>query len=310
MLGGTALLVLTVLALPAQETSTPFPPSGQTRLSEEPATESTAPPLPSDGAAQDAGSPHDVLHHVVRWPEIWGTVGLSGDFGGNRMAPNGVPFAPLFSADSELNLGILPHKEFYVFVSTDFWAQRANDQVTNPHQGSWDFSKREFDVGAGLAWNYFRSLELRGFLYSLNNLNRGNSLSVPFGFKDGVGVENRYYFPSADIYDVGRLSFLSIGYMPSKTLAGADGLEFGPGLFLRAYLTQDLPWIRSYLFFDGEMIAESAIDPRLFSVDAGLAIRPFLALPNLEFRLGGTDLYDRKVDHNRGFGYGAVRLFF
>ncbi len=265
---------------------------------------------PDNPAPAADAPPPDALHHIVRWPEVWGTLGINGDFGGNRMAPNGVPFAPLFSADMDLNLGILPHKQLYLFVLTDFWGEQANDQVTNPHQGSWDFSKREFDLLTGFAWNYFRSLELRGFVYSLNNLNRGNSLSAPYGFNDGVGLENRYYFPSDDIYDVGKLSFFSIGYLPSKTLIGADGHEFGPGLFLRAYLTQDVPALRSYLFFDGNMIAESAVNPRLFTLDAGVAFRPFLALQNLEFRLGGADIYDRMVHHNRGFGYGAVRLLF
>jgi hypothetical protein len=48
-------------------------------------------------------------------------------------------------------------------------------------------------------------LELRASAYALNNFNRGLSLARPDGYKDGVKIENRYYFGSGDIYDVGTL---------------------------------------------------------------------------------------------------------
>ena len=61
--------------------------------------------------------------------------------------------------------------------------------ITNSSQGNFDFSKREFDFNAGLAWNYFDRLELRASAYSAGNLNRGLSLTSPSGFKDGVLLE-------------------------------------------------------------------------------------------------------------------------
>jgi hypothetical protein len=207
-------------------------------------------------------------------------------------------------------LGLLPGKKLYLFATTNFWGQRAGADVTNPHQGSFDFSKREFDVTGGLAWNYYGAFELRAFGYALNNLNRGTSPISPYGFDDGVGVENRYYFGPADIYDVGRLSFVSVGYLPSNALTGADGLQFKPGLFARAYVTWDLPWWHSYLYGDGQYFGEHGGRPRLLLLDTGLAVRPFIKLQSLEFRLGAADTYDIEVHQNRTLGYAAFRIQF
>lgn len=269
-----------------------------------------APTVQVPDGPPDVAAVQDAPRHTLGWPEVWGLTGLNGYFAGTRTAPNGLPFHPLFSTPLELNLGLLPHKKLYFFADLDFWAQRATDGVTNPHQGGFDFSKREFDVTPGLAWNYWGPMELRAFGFAYNNLNRGTSPNLPFGYNDGVGIENRWYLPTADPYDVAKLSFLSAGYLPSKTLVGIDGQEFNPGLFLRAYLTWDLPAIRSYLYSDGRYFGEGGARARLLYFDGGVGIRPFPSLQNLEFRLGGGDQYDVEVGHGRAFGYGAVRLLF
>jgi hypothetical protein len=243
------------------------------------------------------------------WPEVWGTVGVPIYITGSHMAPNGVPYKPLFGLDFDFNIGLLSQKELYLFAENRFWTQRAAPGVTNPSQGKWDFSKREYDLLLGAAWTYFDAFELRFSSYALNNLNRGNSLSSPFGFKDGVLLENRYYLCNADIYDVGRLSFVSIGYFPAKGLVGGDGAEFHPGLFARAYLTYDLGLLRSYVYFDGQFIAER-IKARLLDVDVGLAARPFGRLPNLEFRIGYDVTGDVQVDSARNLVYGAIRILY
>jgi hypothetical protein len=252
----------------------------------------------------------EVPEHHLAWAEVWGFIGLEGFGIGTRTAPNGLSYHPLFDADSELNVGLLPHKKLYLFVDMDFWGQRATTGVTNPHQGPFDFSKREFDVTGGVAWNYWGPMELRAFGYAFNNLNRGISPNLPYGYNDGVGVENRFYLPSDDPYDVGRQGFLSIGYLPSNALMGFNAQQFKPGLFLHSYLTYDLPLIRSYLYLDGQYFGEAGVQPRLLSFDTGLAIRPFPAFQNLEFRLGGGDIYDVQVHHGEGFGYGAIRFQF
>jgi len=269
-------------------------------------TKPTAP-----GPATELLDDSDLLprgHHTC-WPEVWGTVVLPLYITGSRMAPNGVPFKPLFGLDFDFNIGLLSQKELYLFAENHFWLQRAAPGVTNPKQGKWDFSKREYDLILGAAWTYFDAFELRVSSYALNNLNRGDSLSSPFGFKDGILLENRYYLCNADIYDVGRLSFVSIGYYPAKGLVAGDGTEFHPGLFARAYLTYDLPWLRSYLYWDGQLIAER-LKARLLEVDVGLATRPFVRLPNLELRIGYDVTGDVQVDSARNLFYGAVRILY
>jgi hypothetical protein len=244
------------------------------------------------------------------WPQIWGYMGLDVYPAGNHMAPNGVPFRPLAALDWEINLSLLPDKELYLFADNKFWTQKAGAGVTNPSQGQFDFSKREYDLTLGAAWTYFDAFEFRLSTYGLNNLNRGNSLASPFGFKDGVLLENRFYLGNADIYDVGRLSFLSIGYYPSKSMVGGDGSEFHPGLFARAYLTYDVPAIRSYVYFDGTYTAERVVKSRLLEMDLGIAARPFERLPNLEFRLGYDVTGDVQADTSRNLLYGAIRIKF
>src|SRR5260370_2483613 len=134
----------------------------------------------SDGVRPPPSGTH------TSWPEVWGTVGLPIYITGNHMAPNGVPFKPLFGLDFDFNIGLLSQKELYLFAENKFWAQRAAPGITNPSQGQWDFSKREYDLLLGVAWTYSDAFELRVSTYALNNLNRGESLSSPFGFKDGI----------------------------------------------------------------------------------------------------------------------------
>jgi hypothetical protein len=92
----------------------------------------------------------------------------------------------------------------------------------------------------GLAWEYFDALELRASAYALNNLNRGISPSNATGGKQGVKLENRYYLNVADPFDVGRLSFVGLGYIPTENLVGGNGASFRPGAFGRMYLAGDL----------------------------------------------------------------------
>jgi hypothetical protein len=60
---------------------------------------------------------------VAGWPQVWGYVETVGIFGGERMAPNGVLFDPLFVTNINLNIGLLPNKALYVFTDSKFWMQ-------------------------------------------------------------------------------------------------------------------------------------------------------------------------------------------
>jgi hypothetical protein len=268
-------------------------------------------PAPICGGWKNAVCEHAVPHRTAG--DVWGSLEARAFLSGTRMAPNGVTFDPLFSLSSNFNLGILPDKKLYFFTDENFWMQRPGAGITNPTRGKFDFSKREFDFVGGLAWNYYGPFELRVSTYAFSNLNRGTSLRSPYGFKDGVLVENRYYFGGADKYDTGRLSFLSVGYYPSKSLVGGDGEDFRPGFFGRAYVTYGLPsmvsWLATaYLFGDAKITTERYIKPRLFELDAGLALRPFEAHQNVEFRIGSDATFDVQDHVDRNLIYTAVRF--
>jgi hypothetical protein len=248
---------------------------------------------------------------ALAWPDVWGDIGLPFYIDSSHMAPNGVPFAPIAAVTSDLNLGLLPQKKLYLFWDGDFWLQHA-DTITRNGQDSATFSKREIDSNLGLAWNYFGSLELRGSVYALNNLNRGISNAVPSGGNEGVILENRYNFAGADPYDIGRLNYLGFGYIPTDTLVGDNGASFRPGPFAHAYLTRDLPipWFRSYVYAGMQIIAEHTALPRLFDADVGWAVRPFAHWQNLELRIGDDVSQDVVAAANRNLIYGAIRLNF
>jgi hypothetical protein len=246
------------------------------------------------------------------WPEAWGVVGLPVYATGSHMGPNGVPFTPIFAVTSELNLGLMPKKELYLFWDGTFWGQHSGPGITNPNQGAFDFSKREMDSELGLAWNVFDSLELRTSAYALNNLNRGISLTEPDGGKQGVKIEGRYYFSTPDPYDIGRSSYIGVGYMPTENLVGENGASFRPGPFADAYLARDLPipWFKSYVYAGMQAIAQQTSALRLFETDAGWAVRPFRHWQNLEFRVGDNVTADVEANATRNTVYGAVRLQF
>src|SRR5947209_5148793 len=203
------------------------------------------------------------------WPEVWGDLGLRGYFGGSRVAPNGIEFDPYFRSDISLNLGLLPRKKLYLFLDTDFWAQRAAPGVTNKDLGKYDFSKRELDVQAGLAYNVIDRFELRASAYSMSSLNRGISRTLATGEQGGAEVEGRYYFGPTNPYDIGRLSFLGLGYSSSDRTIGGDGRQFDAGVFAQAYVTYTIAPLRAYLYGGLKLIADSDVDLRLVRIDGG-----------------------------------------
>jgi hypothetical protein len=229
--------------------------------------------------------------------------------GGSHMASNGVPFTPILGVDSELNLGLLPDRQLYAYLNGNFWGQHSGPV---PNQGGFDFSKREIDSQLGLAWGVVDWLELRTSLYTLDNLNRGFSLSEPAGGKQGIALEARHYLATANPYDVGRAGYIGVGYVPAGDLVGGNGASFRPGLFADAYLTRGLliPWLQSYVYTGLRVTARQASALRLFETDSGWAFRPFRYWRNLEFRVGDDLTADVESNATRNLVYGAVRLEF
>jgi hypothetical protein len=116
----------------------------------------------------------------------------------------------------------------------------------------------------------------------------------------------------ADPYDVGRLSFVSLGYIPTENLVGGNGASFRPGLFARTYLAGDLPisWLWSYLYAGQQITGQNGASPRLIDTDVGWAIRPLAGFRNLELRIGYDLTADVQKHTARNVVYGAVRLAF
>jgi hypothetical protein len=251
-----------------------------------------------------AGDPN--LNEAL-WQRTWGQAGFYVYPVGNKMAPNGIPYNPVFALDLMLNVELTRDRRWYLFTDTRFWAQRATAGVTNTDQGVFDFSKRQFDLDGGVAWNYHGPWEARAELYSFNNLNRGNNLAQPFGYNDGFEMENRYYLPSTN-FDNGLYRFLSVGYYFTKSLTGGDGKLFNPSLFARASLALDILPERLYLYSDTTFITRRPITGKLLLADWGIAWRPFENIADLEFRVGADNTYDMQVGIWRSLFYGNVRI--
>lgn len=249
-------------------------------------------------------------------PAVFGVVGIRGFADGNRMAPNGFDFTPIGDLAMNFNLWLCRAHHFYGFLDGDFWLQKAAPGITNSRQGALDFSKREFDMDLGLAWNYWGAQELRFSAYSLNNLNRGKYKAKPWGFADGTILENRWYLGGeydrlgTTDYDIVRANFLSAGYYLSKELVDNTGERFKPGPMLRAYLTKNIPLRHAYLFTDTRLTGNRSFELALLLEDFGVAFRPFSRADRLEFRLGGLVVADTQNGEADTSFYGQVRLVY
>jgi hypothetical protein len=269
------------------------------------------PACAADCPALDVSRPG--LERVL--PLTWGVLGFRGYAFGDAVAPNGVEFNPFFTLDLDFNLWLWRRQQVYLFFDTRFWAQKPG-LVTNGSQGVFDFSKRELDFTVGAAWTYYGNWEARVSAYSLNNLNRGDSTWQPSGFNDGIGLENRYYLTDqharlgqAD-YDPARDPFVSVGYFVTKDMIDLGGTIFKPGAFVRANLTYDLAEDWLYLYLDTEFLAEKPMMAKFWTLDGGIAVRPFECIPNLEFRLGSEDVYDFQVHEWDSRLYLSLRVIF
>ena len=289
----------------------------------------TAPPSdPAVIAVSNPPIPVDVPDHdampVACEPErrlqtVWGEVDAKLFPDAGRVAPNGISYNPLFSLDLDFNIWLWPAHGLYLFADARFWGGRGGE--AGQTQGNIDYTRREFDMTSGVAWNYYGPLELRGVGFDRENFNRGVSQVSPGGnTNDGSGVEQRLYLSDEytklgqEGFNISRADFVSLGYYPTKSLVGGDGIQYKPGLFAHAYLTWDVPTTRSYLFLDLEQIfQQSSFKPRMLYSDVGWAINPCATIPKLEIRLGSefnTDFNASGSVRNMSLPYVQVRFNF
>jgi hypothetical protein len=235
---------------------------------------------------------------------VWGDLDLRGYFTGERVAPNGHVYEPLFSLTADLNIG-RPDLA-YVFVDSEFWGQKAAVGVTNQRSGSFDFSKREFDILGGVAvrplvhWDVTQ-VEVRAFVYSLNNLNRGTDKENPSGFLDGGAVGARYYW--------GR-SYVGAGYYPGGDLIGQARDKFTPGLYGEAGVYYDF-WRKpeqASLFLEAQYISDAPVTAKLLNIQAGALLRPFRSFLNFEIRAGVESVYDFQAHEGRALPFLGIAV--
>jgi hypothetical protein len=302
------LSLLAALPLGAQEVVVPpatAPPPGP------PA------PLPGEAAAAGGGAADAAVRaEAPPWQTTWGLAGLRVFAAGPKVAPNGEEYHPSFSLDLDFNCWLWRSQRVYLFGDFRFWGERPEGEVTNGRDGGLGFSKRQFDLLGGPAWNYAGPWEVRVFGYSMANLNRGNDLVNPFGGNDGFGLENRYYLSPEYAhlgqtgYDVTQADFVSVGYLPTKDLVGNDGQTFTPGLLLRAYLTRTLGDWPAYVYGDATYISTRSLHPKLLLFDVGVAARPLRCWEQWELRLGAENTGDFQAHSVLNLWYASVRFVY
>jgi hypothetical protein len=265
---------------------------------------------------------HDLPPLVECEPEkhyqwVWGEVDARVFPDAGRMAPNGVAYNPLFSLDLDFNLWLWRTHGLYLFADARFWGGRGGQ--AGQTQGNIDYTRREFDMTSGIAWNFCGPWELRFVGYDRENFNRGVSQVSPGGnTNDGDGLEQRFYLTDEYArlgqqgFNISRADFVSVGYFPTKSLIGGDGIQYHPGLFAHAYLTWDVPQTPSYLFLDLQQFFEQTkFRPRMLYSDVGWAVTPCESLPKLEFRFGSefnTDFNASGSVRNMSLPYVQIRF--
>ena len=118
-------------------------------------------------------------------------------FYGNRVAPNLIPYAPLLSIgtkDKLFLIGDIDKPKLALNLDMRFYFERKyNKKIFTSHDGLAG-TKREFDLTVGAMYYITKNLDFHVDTYGFNNLNRGNSSTLPSGFKDGVYAGFCYRF--------------------------------------------------------------------------------------------------------------------
>ena len=91
-------------------------------------------------------------------------------------------------------------------------------------------------------------------------------------------------------------------------MIGSNGQTFQPSLYLKGNVALDILPDYLYAFADVTFITQRPIEAKLLLADVGLALRPFTAIPDLEFRVGADSTIDLDLGNTRTLFYGNVRI--
>lgn len=163
---------------------------------------------------------------------LWGDVGVGiYPFKGQKVAPNGLVYKPMFRLLADFNLGTA---DSYFFATSAYYTEKPKPgETTNKSQGAFDFTKRQIDLNVGYAFGVTENTEARFWLYSYGNINRGKDLNKPFGFKDGFIGALRYYFNASTTTQAEWES----GYYVTKEMVDTRGTPYKPSAFTTANIT-------------------------------------------------------------------------
>ena len=230
-----------------------------------------APPDVLDPAGAAGETPPVGPAEAARGPApVWGLAGIRGYVLGEHVAPNGVEFKPLFDLKMDFNFWVWRSERVYAFADAIFWGQKPAPGITNTSQGPFDFSKREFDLNGGVAWNYYGPLEAGRSLTPTTTSTAATRRRHPAGTPTAsasrtAGTSTTSTSPWGCRATTWRgRAFVSVGYYyPTKDMVDGNGIDFKPGPFARAFLSaRDLLGDKCYLYSDVELIATRLLHPQ------------------------------------------------
>jgi hypothetical protein len=166
---------------------------------------------------------------------MWGNVGLGlYPTSSQKVAPNGLVYEPMFRLIGDVNVG---SRDLYLFANSAYYTEKPKPGVTtNSSQGSFDFTKRQYDFNIGGAFATGENTEARFWAYSESNINRGIDQNKPSGYKDGFVGSLRYYF--AD--EVVTRGYVGAGYYFTKELVDTSGQPYTPSFFTELNYTRPM----------------------------------------------------------------------
>lgn len=157
---------------------------------------------------------------------MWGNVGFGlYPMSSEKVAPNGLVYQPMFRLIGDVNVG---SRDLYLFATSAYYTEKPKPgETTNKSQGSFDFTKRQYDFNIGGAFATGENTEMRFWAYSQSNINRGIDLNKPSGYKDGFAGSLRYYFSD----EVVTHGYIGAGYYFTKELVDTNGKAYTPSFF-------------------------------------------------------------------------------